>query len=533
MEKIIFYTNHLPLHETKAVSFMELLLDDTWVSGQIICPDSLYSEIGYINTKLKEKQNYEFLLRAAKKFPIYAVGSDLPVTASINAWEAFRTDCYVISKYQSELREVGLLDNALEVLINCSKQFSSPEYSASLLEEMMSQTSEYYRIDDDTRPILLYKSTDPCYGVLNSFTDNLAAAFSQCHQRVEILDVRTEYTPSKYITKHYKAIIGFQTDFFSTKIQNSFYLHDLIVAPKFNMVLDYPLLTNHLLSDCPQNLYLLIHDRNYIRFINTYYNNFSGCFPFSPAGIVPNCDAAPKKIYDIIFIGSYRDYRFYLSRIASTNREIRFLFAYFLHVMRHNPNITIEAAFKQALNHYKINLDNKDFFYWLQNSLDPCLCINAYYREKTIKTLLDSGIEVHVYGESWNKAPFATHPGLFVHPSLSVSDSLTVMQQSKICLNLMTFHRDGFTERIANTMLCRSVCLSENSSFLEETFKNGEEIVLFDLTNLKQLPQTVKELLANDSKLEQISTKGYEKAFNQHQWIHRAKQFLDILDTIT
>lgn len=74
MEEIICYTRYLPKGEQRKLTFMELLLDDRWADGRIECPESFYSQTGNINGKLAAKQNYEFLLRAAQKYPLRAVG---------------------------------------------------------------------------------------------------------------------------------------------------------------------------------------------------------------------------------------------------------------------------------------------------------------------------------------------------------------------------------------------------------------------------------------------------------------------------
>ena len=103
------------------------------------------------------------------------------------------------------------------------------------------------------------------------------------------------------------------------------------------------------------------------------------------------------------------------------------------------------------------------------------------------------------------------------------------MQQSKISLNIMSWHKDGLTERILNGMLCHSAILSDKSTRLEEEFIDGEDILLFNLSQIEKLPRQVNELLLNPDRLQRIAENGYKKASQRHLWIHRAQQLLYII----
>ena len=93
-------------------------------------------------------------------------------------------------------------------------------------------------------------------------------------------------------------------------------LHDLIVGPKFNMILDHPVLLKEHIQAGPKDYYLLIHDRNYLAFAKKYFKNIKDCFLFTPGGIIAKCSDAPvEKKYDISFIGSYYNYRPIISNI--------------------------------------------------------------------------------------------------------------------------------------------------------------------------------------------------------------------------
>ena len=548
MQEIVCYTTYLPEGTEQYITFMELLLDDNWANGTISCPDEVYCEIGNINTKLASKQNYEFLLRAVQKYPLKAIGtsSTEPINSSETpSWEDFCTDCYITGKYQKELLDSGYFNPVVESLLHCATLLPNPKAATDFLEKMISHSPEYYEIDDNTRPILIYRGDSTCYDQLNTFADELAKALISCRQSVEVFDVKKEGNQAltKYIGQHFKAIIGIQTYVFSIMMQDkTTNLHDLIIGPKFNMIFDHPVLLKEHITTGPKDYYLLVHDRNYLHFIQQYYPNVKGCFHFAPAGIELNAPLAispsrnhvpaAEKLYDISFIGSYYNYRQILANINSFERKSRFLANHFLNEMKRNPNQPTETALKKVLEHNRINLSNDRFLDLLFQFRYIFFCVMYYYREKVIRTLLDAGIELNVYGDSWNSAPFANHPCLNRHPQVNAYESLLVMQQSRISLNIMAWHKDGFTERIANAMLNHSVVVSDKSTQLEELFVDNQDLVLFDLENTTALSGIIQTLLNSSELLDSIAEHGYLKVAQSHQWLHRSGQFLEILGSI-
>lgn len=535
MQEIICYSNYLPENTERTISFMQLLLNDNWAKGELLFPESVYSEVGCKNTKLMAKQNYEFLLRAVQKYPLKVVNdgtaySETPKEDVWSEWEAFRTDCYVAGRYSQELQDSGNFTLVLETLLSNAFGMPDPDAAIEWLEKMISHSPEYCIIDADTCPILIYKGNPLiCYNMLNTFAEGLAKALVECHQKVIIYDPEREgqRVLAGYIGQRFKAIIGMQTYGFHLAVDNDSNFHDFFMGPKFNMILDHPGYLPALASSVPRDFYLLIHDRNYMDFVKKYYENIAGVFHFAPAGMLPE-EKSISKIYDISFIGSYHNYRDCFCAIRSCGRKLRPLALLYLAKLKHDPDLPAEKALEEVLSSCSLDkaFDFPSLFLQLK---DVNVCILCYYKEKVITILLNAGFEVHVYGASWEAAPFSDHPCLFIHPQVTPQESLLVMQQSRISLNIMTGHKDGFTERIANALLCRSVVLSDKSTALEEYFQNGEELILFDLKEIGVLPSMVHDLLNDPKRLQSVAEKGYLKAYREHLWLNRAKQLLHIL----
>lgn len=292
MDEIICYTGYVPYGEEREITFMELLLDDNLANGELECPEKVYADIGNRNHKLTAKQDYEFLLRAVRKYKIRTVGIEggeyIP-RSSCDTWDEYRTDCYVMGKYQSEIIASGYYPDVMKALMEKALELPEPGKGIAWLKKMIAKTQEYYEIDDDTRPILIYRNNNFCHHVLASFAEELARALHMCRQRVALVDISEDENALQQLAgKRFKAVIGIQTrvlltTFLSTTQEGYFF--DLVSGPKYNIILDHPIDVRYLLENHPENYYVMVHDRNYEAFIKRYWPGIKDCICFPPGGI--------------------------------------------------------------------------------------------------------------------------------------------------------------------------------------------------------------------------------------------------------
>lgn len=395
---------------------------------------------------------------------------------------------------------------------------------------MLSKTDKYYEIDDDTCPILLYRGCGNYF--LDKLVDKMIEALRACRQITEVVDMRENGMTFNHIGRRFKAILAMQTKIFSVmwpdKETN---LHDLIVGPKYNMIFEHPIWMKEVIENGPVCYYLLAFDRDYCAFAKRYYgNNIKDCIYFPPGGMMPETKSfGNEKKYDVTFVGSFHNYRKRLRLLYGLERPYRILAGRFVSRMVRHPNEPPEQSLEHVLTDWGLEFNDTNFANLFAKFRNAFLCVMEYYREKVIRTILEAGIEIHVYGDSWQESPFGGHPYLSCHPYVELKESLCVMQQSKISLNIMSWHKDGLTERVLNIMLSQSVLLSDWCAVLEEEFIDGKDLVLFDLTQLETLPDKIRGLLADEGRLHQIAVSGYQKTVQKHLWINRARQFLDIL----
>lgn len=381
-------------------------------------------------------------------------------------------------------------------------------------------------------PILIYTGADICYNILNVFAKEFGNALSDLGEEVIYYDVEKDGLPglTEFVGRDFKAIVGFQTYAFDPYLPSrQQFLHDLIGGPKFNFQFDHPVWMRSHYEKAPKNLYVLTHDRNYITFIRRYYPAVTDALLLPPGGVLKEQGITSEKSYDLVFVGTYQDYRSYFPMIRKSPKDGRYLANAFLLEMKKHPERTAEDALLAVLAKRGRTLSDGEFLDTLDRMKQIIYCIMSYYREKVVGQILDAGIIVDVYGESWKNSPFVEYQNLHIHPAVSPEDCLVELAKAKLSLNIMAWHKDGFTERIANSMLQKSVVVSDISTCLNEQYRDGEEMVLFDLKKMDALPERIKELLSDDAARERIAENACQRAIREDTWKQRAELFLAYL----
>lgn len=527
----------------KQISFEEILLNESLVQGEIWTARRALCAAGGINDQLNSKRNYELLLRIAKQFDILYVNEekkneylrdkknwkrlepDEDFKENLSNLCTWKTDCYLISRYKKELMEMQCFDDAVNGVV-----LHGGEQAVKYLEMMLLESEEYYKIYDSTQPILIYVGDDICYQVLDTFARSLGNAFLELGYHVIYFDMSKQKMEDivDYVGVRLKAVIGMQTYMFSVKKNDGSYLHDAIGAAEYHFIFDHPVWLRNHLAHGPKQMTVLTPDGNYAAFVEKYYGHKARFFP--PAGQEDFYYGQEHRTYDIAFLGTYGDSLLgELRELRKNDKKKAFIVSRYILYMRQNISNTPEQALERLLAYYGLSCTKEEFerqFYSLRWTI---LKLAHYYRRKTVEVLLKAGLNIHVFGNSWKGSPLCKYPGLIYHEQAVGEQALKVYGNSKLSLNIMTWHKDGFTERIANAMLQKSVVVTDRTVYLEKNFADGEEMLIFGLDNLKELPERVKALLGDEEQRKKIAECGYRKAKKGHTWYKRAEQLLELM----
>ena len=542
--------------ENGTLDMQEVLLDERITENGILLEQELLCEVGGKNMHLPAKWEYELALRVAEKEKLVWLSFESFYGTTFfenvrnamikgngalmeqnrreemrqNAWDSFCVDAYIIARYSDCLAAWGLFETVAEAVLEEGMAVESAEMAGCFMEDMMAHKEQYFYYYDATQPVLICKGTSCCYNLLNIFAENLAEALKEQGYCIEFYDTETEDVQglAHLIGKRYKALIGFQAWILSAQRRDDkCSLLDRIGGPKYNFIFDHPIWLQEQLKYVPDRYYVLTHDRNYVEFVKKYDRGVKGAYLLPPGGRKPK-QTGNERIYDVVFLGTYGNYRTILTSIAEVVPKEKFLAARFLMYMKKFPNSTAEDAFSKTLEYYGMKPDTQEFVELFYRMKTVIQCIMYYYREKVVETILKNGIELHVYGDSWKESPFAQNPFLKIHKAVHGEEAIQVLAQSKISVNIMAWHKDGFTERIADSMLAGAVVVSDYSTQLEEFY--GEETVLFDLQRIQELPGLLTELLGDEERRKKIAGKAEKKAHASATWEMRAEELMQIIE---
>lgn len=528
----------LDREEEKDERFFELLYDERLAEGALWVPKKLFGEAGGINFRIKAKRQYELLLRLAERHPVKIkdCGAEEELLGDyvllkepreeLPPIEGIRTDSYIISRYRDKLLTYQRLNEVAESYLMSAKSFGLEQEAAALLENMLRRGSGYYHIDDAVRPVLIYKGVDVCYNILNLFAEQFGEALLRMGAQVEYFNPEKEDMKEmqKRVGKRYRAVIGWQSYMFSiTAGKEERYLHDLISAPAFNFIFDHPIWEKSILVNSPQTVSVLTHDAYYVDFCRRYYRKRAYLFP--PAGVLPP-EGECRKRYDISFVGTYEDIWDDVLKLRKMDRETRFLANRFLLALRKHPNQTADETFRQTLYERRGDYTDEECLEAFFRCRRMIFIAMHYNRVKVIETLLKAGCKIDVFGESWKRCPLKDDPNLILHPGLSGEECMKVWRQSRLSLNIMSWHRGGFTERMANIMLCKTVLVTDDTSYLNGKFEHDRDLLIFRIDAMERLPGMIKECLNDSEKQKTIAENGYKIAKECHTWDSRAETFL-------
>lgn len=525
---------HELITEKREYSLVELLMDGRLSEGEIIPPDGYEEETGGLNRRLKAEKQYEWLLRLASRYPVYGEPGDAGTSCAEDEKEAFRTDCYVVSRYAKELREAGHFNDVIAALIDTAEASGDKEGYLSLMEEMTGKGPIFQWISRATEPVLLYYGPTWCYNALNVFIDGLKEGLAKNGIPTLTYDEQTEGAGglTRFFGQEFQAIFDIQSWLFPFYLkERGMFLHDNLKGPKFDLILDHPVWMKENLEKLPSRTFCLTHDTHYLEFINTYYPAVEKTFLFPPAGK----SAAPEeeilngnRPIGLLFIGTFGDYRKKLEEIHASRPEVKNLALLYLYCLKKNTHLTAEEAFRETLENLRFPFTEEDFLDLFYDYRPVLQLIMYYFREKTVRILLEAGISVEVYGETWKNAPFFDHPCLKFHGDASYEESLELYRKAKISLNIMAWHKGGFTERMANSMANGAVVLTDQTD--HPGLMDGRELCMFSLDEIIKLPQKVRELLADEERLKGIRERGYRYALTNHNWRKRGEELLSIID---
>lgn len=154
-------------------------------------------------------------------------------------------------------------------------------------------------------------------------------------------------------------------------------------------------------------------------------------------------------------------------------------------------------------------------------------------RDRYIKALIDSGIDVTVFGdEYWKRAPLFKEIKTAIQDSKRGYEYNKTLNQSKIALVFLSrINHDTYTRRCFEIPATKTLMLCEFTVDMAEMFEPDKEAVYF--TSCEDLLEKCSYLLTNPDKIVEIGENGYKRLLKDgHSVEDRAKEVLGMYNQV-
>lgn len=157
--------------------------------------------------------------------------------------------------------------------------------------------------------------------------------------------------------------------------------------------------------------------------------------------------------------------------------------------------------------------------------------VRMHYRGKVVEALVDAGLDVHVLGRGWKNHPSAGAENLHIlSDRINLADTFDYMRDARINLNVMPWFKEGTHDRIFNTMLRHSICLTDSSTWIDSHYEDGKDIVLYDLRQLDKLPEIADYWLRHPDEAQTLITNACGKTAHNYTWVNCVDSILESLE---
>lgn len=299
-------------------------------------------------------------------------------------------------------------------------------------------------------------------------------------------------------------------------------------AVKLHYFCDHPLYHFERLARTGADEVIVNIDREHVRYLRQYYPQFvrTAFIPLAGCGADRLIPYGEREM-DILFTGSY-----WLPETPAWEDGRDFgdrLKAGICRRMLECSAKTVEQALREELERMQVTLSNREFAGILSELKDVESYVRRVNRDRVIRCLLAAGIKVSVYGEGWEDLQCEGRENLTMLDG-NAETARRALGHAKIALNVMPGFKAGFQERIAAAMLSGAVAVTDVSEYIEEEFRDGNDIVLYRLEELEKLPQKIQALLREPKEAERIAETGRRKALESHTWEQRVRQMAALIE---
>lgn len=298
----------------------------------------------------------------------------------------------------------------------------------------------------------------------------------------------------------------------------------------YDYIVDHPMYYHAAISFPVRKLAFLCVDEYHQKFIERFYAGKVRSFFLPLAGIRSRQPAIPfaERSMDVLFTGAYLVDDSVEYHVQGLGEGLKQLWLDCYHLLCANTSLTLEAGMERCLAKRGAALPEEDLRDMIRLFQDMDGILRSRARAEVIRTLANADVKVHIYGEGWQFLD-CKQESLILHERIPFDETIPLIADAKIVLNVMPWFKSGVHDRVYSAMLNESVCLTDGSKFVARTLTDGREALIYSLEQLQELPGKVQHYLRSPQELREVAVRGYAYAKDTQTWQHRAVQLAEII----
>ncbi|MCI8299952.1 MAG: glycosyltransferase family 1 protein [Lachnospiraceae bacterium] len=388
------------------------------------------------------------------------------------------------------------------------------------------------------RIVLFYSGIES----FNYFTNQLVQELKCRNHEVFVLDLRNPSSEDPHSYANFTTFLQETVDLaicfdgFGLKEDLFIELWNAQDTMTINILMDHPLRFHPTMERHPRRYVQFCCDLNHVAYVKKYFGKEVAQVEFMPhAGTLAEQEQIipfSQRTYDILFSGTYyrpEEQREKINQWFPEGEPMNQFYKVMADYMLQHSAVTTEQAALDTIRQLDMQVSDQQLKTIFRCSEPLDWMVRMYQRERVIQVLAEAGFDLWLLGRGWENHPSAGYANVHrINDRIPFAETLPCMADAKINLNVMPWFKAGTHDRIFNILLQHSLPLTDTSSWIDEHFAAGEEIAIYDLEHLENLPQIVEGLLNDERRASQMIEKGYEKTKRNYTWKNCVDQIFSV-----
>lgn len=375
--------------------------------------------------------------------------------------------------------------------------------------------------------IILFKGTSQ-YDVLRYFIDDLYEGFRELGHRPLIIDL-VEPSAGKRLeealAKPVFFALGMNGVGMDLKTGNQS-IYDALSFPFFAFLVDHPYYHYERLQQKINHLIVSCIDQSQTEYLRKYHEGaFSRVFIPHGGSRQAEPGAWSQRTYDVVFAGTFAAPDYYRKQWLGFDSHLVKLLDDTVEIALYDSTRTLVDILQQLLDDKGLG-ENPVYLRKLTGVL---VALDGFVRQSRRQRLVEalSDYPLHLFGNGWDQIPATRSGKIIMHPAVSFTEIQEIIGQTKVMLTTLPYFIKGGHERIFTSMLGGAVSLSDTNEYLQKQFRDGEELITFELNQINEVSEQLDRLLGDSQRLQSIAEAGKAAVEKNHLWRHRAASIIE------